>query len=59
MTELNRLLRHVFAPLVAWMVAQGYLPEYMQGDVTEVAVLVVALAVPYALSWYRDARSDR
>lgn len=57
MTELNRLLRHVFAPLVAWLVANGWLPEYMKGDVTEAIVLVVALAIPYGVSWWRDARS--
>lgn len=59
MTELNRLLRHLFAPLVAWFVANGYLPEYMQNDATEVLVLTVALLLPYAISWYRDARRDR
>lgn len=59
MTELNRLLRHIFAPLVAWFVANGYLPEYMQGDVVEFMVLAVALAVPYAVSWWRDVRRNR
>ena len=59
MTELNRLLRHVFAPLVAWLVANGYLPEYMKGDVTEVMVMVVALAVPYGVSWWRDAQRGK
>lgn len=56
MTELNRLLRHIFAPLVAWLVAAGYLPEYMQGDVTEALVLLTALAIPYGLSFLRDKR---
>ena len=56
MTELSRLLRHLFAPLVAWLVAKGYLPEYMQGDVTEVMVLLASLAIPYGISWWRDAR---
>lgn len=55
MKELNRLLRHVFAPLVAWLVAQGYLPEYMQGDVTEVLVLLAAFGIPYGISWWRDS----
>ena len=59
MTELNRLLRHIFAPLVAWLVANGYLPEYMQGDVTEILVLLVAFGIPYGISWWRDARRDR
>ena len=55
MKELNRLLRHIFAPLVAWLVAAGYLPEYMQSDVTEALVLVTAFAIPYGISWWRDA----
>jgi hypothetical protein len=54
MKELNRFLRHVFAPFVAWLVAKGYLPEYMQGDVIEVLVLAVGFGVPFALSWARD-----
>lgn len=54
MTELNRILRHLIAPLVAYAVAQGWLPEYMQGDVTEAAVLIIAFGVPLALSWWRD-----
>lgn len=54
MKELNRLLRHIFAPLVAYAVAEGWLPEYAQGDVTEALVLGVALGVPFALSWWRD-----
>lgn len=56
MTEISRLLRHIFAPLVAWLVANGWLPEYMQSDVTEAAVLIAALAIPYGLSWWRDVR---
>jgi hypothetical protein len=30
------------------------MPEYMQGDVTEVLVLLVAFGVPYGVSWWRD-----
>lgn len=56
MSELNRLLRHVFAPLVAYLVAEGYLPEYMQNDVTEVLVVGAAIALPLAVSWYRDSK---
>ncbi len=56
MTELNRLLRHAFAPIVAYAVAEGYLPEYMQNDVTEVLVLGVAIGLPFAVSWVRDRR---
>lgn len=54
MKELNRLLRHMFAPLVAWAVASGYLPEYMQGDITEALVLIVAFGIPWGLSKLRD-----
>lgn len=52
--ELNRLIRHGVAPLVLWLVANGYLPAYMQGDVTELLVIVIATAVPVAVSWWRD-----
>jgi hypothetical protein len=54
MNELNRLIRHGVAPLTAWLVAKGYLPEYMEGDVTEFAVIIVAIAIPYVVSWWRD-----
>lgn len=54
MKELNRVLRHLLAPVVAYAVAEGYLPEYMQGDVTEALVLLAAIGIPMALSWYRD-----
>lgn len=56
MTELSRFLRHLFAPLVTWLVAKGYLPEYMQGDVIEVMVVLASWAIPYGISWWRDAR---
>ncbi len=59
MTEINRLLRHIFAPVVAWLVMNGYLPEYMQGDVTELFVMVAAVGIPYAISWWRDAWRNR
>lgn len=56
MNEFKRLIRHGVAPLVAWLVANGYLPDYMRGDVTELLVIAVAMAVPYAVSWWRDQR---
>lgn len=52
--ELNRLIRHAVAPVTAWLVLEGHLPEYMQEDVTEAAVLAVGIAVPLVLSWWRD-----
>ena len=54
MTELHRLIRHGVAPLTMWMVAKGYLPEYMQGDVTEAIVIAVSIIAPIAVSWLRD-----
>lgn len=56
MKELNRLIRHAVAPIVYWLVAGGYLPEYMQGDVIEGAVLAIAIGVPLFISWVRDAK---
>jgi len=52
--EIQRLIRHGVAPVVAYAVAQGWLPEYMQGDVTEAAVLLIAVAGPLAWSWARE-----
>lgn len=54
MSEIARLLRHVFAPAVAYLVTQGYLPEYMQSDVTEGLVVGTAIIIPLAVSKYRD-----
>jgi len=56
MTELTRLLRHGFAPLTAWMVMNGWLPESMQGDVTEFLVIGTSIAIPYLFSWLRDKK---
>lgn len=53
-TEMLRLIRHGIAPLVTWLVLNGYLPEYMQGDVTELAVIAVSVGAPMAFSWMRD-----
>lgn len=53
-TEIMRLIRHGVAPLVAYAVAGGYLPEYMAGDVTEFIVLGIAIIAPLVFSWQRD-----
>jgi len=53
-TEIMRLIRHGVAPLVAYAVAGGYLPESMAGDVTEFIVLGVAIIAPIIFSWQRD-----
>ena len=54
MRELNRLLRHMIAPLTAYAVAEGWLPEHAQTHVTEVAVLTLGLVLPIAWSWARE-----
>lgn len=56
MSELARLIRHGVAPIVMYLVAKGWLPEYMQGDVTEGLVIAVSLAIPYVASWVRDVK---
>jgi hypothetical protein len=58
-TELYRALRHGVAPLVLWLIANGYLPEYMREDITELLTVVLAIGVPYALSWWRDRLRGR
>jgi hypothetical protein len=40
---------------VAYLVTQGYLPEYMQGDVTEGLVIGSGIVIPMAISKYRDS----
>lgn len=54
MNELNRFLRHGFAPLVTYLVAEGHLPEYAQGDVTEVAVIAASFAVAFVASKVKE-----
>jgi hypothetical protein len=54
MTELYRAIRHGVAPLVAYLIAAGYLPEYMRGDVTELMVIGLSFVLPYGVSWLRD-----
>ncbi len=54
MKEMNRLLRHLIAPLVVIAVDRGWLPEAAQGDVTEALVLLAGLAVPVVWSWMRE-----
>lgn len=58
MKELNRLIRHGVAPFVMWLVASGYLPEYMQGDVTEGLVVAVSIIVPLIISKLRENVKD-
>ena len=58
MRELNRLIRHIVAPLVTYAVSQGWLPEYAQQDVTEALVIGLALALPIVWSWARERWHD-
>lgn len=55
MKELNRVLRHAIAPVAAWAVAQGWLPETAKADVIEVAVVGLGYLIPLALSKAREA----
>ncbi|MFP4045038.1 MAG: hypothetical protein ACLFTP_10820 [Rhodosalinus sp.] len=57
MREINRLIRHVVAPLVTYAVAEGWLPEYAQQDVTEALVIALALALPIVWSRVRERLS--
>jgi len=54
MTELLRFLRHAIAPLAALAVTLGWLPEYMQEDVTEALVLALGFVIPLAWSRWND-----
>lgn len=56
-TELNRFLRHAFVPVVAWAVSKGWLPESLQGDVTEMLVLAGSYGLILVLSYLRDRRT--
>jgi len=52
--ETKRLIRHGLAPLAAYGVAEGWLPASMQHELVELVVVLVALAIPYAWSWWRE-----
>lgn len=56
MSELSRFFRHALAPFVMWLVATGRLPEYMQDDVLEAAVVGLSFIVPMLWSRKRDVR---
>lgn len=55
--EAQRMIRHGLAPLVAYAVAQGWLPEWAQNDVLEMLAIGLALGVPYAWSWLREKKA--
>lgn len=57
MSELQRIVRHGIAPLVAYAVAEGWLPEAMQEGVTEWLVMSAAILGPLAWSWWRERNS--
>jgi len=54
--ELIRLVRHLVAPLIAYLVTAGYLPEALQGQVTEFVLMGVGVAVALTFSWTRDQK---
>jgi hypothetical protein len=54
MEELGRMLRYVIGPAVTWLVVSGYMPEAMQGQVTESVVQVLAFVVPWLWSRWRQ-----
>jgi len=56
--ELKRLIRHGIAPLVAYLVTAGYLPEKFEGDIVEIAVIVIAFVLAYIMSLMRRKREE-
>lgn len=53
-SDLNRFLRHGFAPLVTYLVAEGHLPEYAQSDVIEIAVIGSSFLIAFAASKFKE-----
>ena len=51
--EAKRLARHFVAPLVATLVAGGFLPEAMQEPAIEGLVIIAAGGIAYGWSWLR------
>lgn len=49
-SEVNRIARHIAAPVVVLAVERGWLPAAAQGDVTELLVIVLVLGGVYVWS---------
>jgi len=54
--EVLRLIRHLIAPLMAFLVAKGWMPAYLQHDLAEVIIIVVSLVTVMAFSFRRDSK---
>lgn len=54
MTELHRFLRHALGPFAVLAVDKGWLPEAMQDDVMESAVVALGFLLPFVWSWILD-----
>lgn len=54
MTELNRIIRHLIAPLVIIAVQRGWIPENAQKEIIEALTVLLALLVPLVWSKLRE-----
>ena len=57
--EVNRLLRHAVPVAVILGVERGWVPEAMQGPLTEIGLILVTLAVSYVASILSDRARER
>lgn len=57
--ELLRVVRHGVAPLIIWVVEEGWLPEAAQSDVVEFIAILVSLGLAYGWSWWNERKRDR
>lgn len=55
--EIARLIRHIITPLVLLLVQAGWLPEAMQGDVTEAVIIILTLVLTFLWSWYNEQKA--
>lgn len=58
-SEVKRFLRHLTLPLVAWLVAKGYLPEALQGEAAEALITLGAFVVVYVWSMVNERKALR
>lgn len=57
-TELNRIIRHSIAPLVIIAVDRGWIPAGAEDSIIELATILVAIAIPYGISLWRDMKKE-
>ena len=48
--DILRLVRHIMAPAVAFLVGRGYVPDSMSGDLTEGGIVAASLVVAFIWS---------